>query len=318
MGAPAKPDKAPDTDKADRIAAVRRFNRFYTHHLGALNEGFLKSPFSLTEARVLYEIAQRDKPTATEIARVLGLDAGYVSRILKAFRARGLIESEASEADGRQNLLGLTEDGRRAFADLDQASRNDVGALLAGLPLPEQTRLLDAMATIEDLLDERPADRAPYLLRPHQPGDMGWIVHRQAVLYTQEYGWDVTFEALIAEIAAKFLREFDPKSERCWIAEKDGEIVGSVFVVRLSDDVAKLRLLYVEPSARGLGIGRRLVTECIRFAKAAGYRNMTLWTNDVLTAARRIYETAGFRLVEEERHHSFGTELVGQTWELDL
>ena len=308
----------PISDREDRIAAVRRFNRFYTRHLGALNHGFLRSPFSLTEARVLYEIAHRDRPTATEIARDLGLDAGYVSRILKAFRARTLIDSEASEADGRRNLLALTAQGGRAFAALDKASRDDVDALLAGLPAPEQTRLLGAMATIEDLLDDRPAEAAPYLLRPHQPGDMGWVVHRQAVLYTQEYGWDGTFEALVAEIAAQFLRDFDPARERCWIAERDGEIVGSVFVVRRSDEVAKLRLLYVEPKARGLGIGRRLVAECIRFAKAAGYRKMTLWTNDVLTAARHLYEAAGFRLVEEERHRSFGKDLVGQTWDLDL
>ena len=308
----------PISDREDRIAAVRRFNRFYTRHLGALNHGFLRSPFSLTEARVLYEIAHRDRPTATEIARDLGLDAGYVSRILKAFRARTLIDSEASEADGRRNLLALTAQGGRAFAALDKASRDDVDALLAGLPAPEQTRLLGAMATIEDLLDDRPAEAAPYLLRPHQPGDMGWVVHRQAVLYTQEYGWDGTFEALVAEIAAQFLRDFDPARERCWIAERDGEIVGSVFVVRRSDEVAKLRLLYVEPKARGLGIGRRLVAECIRFAKAAGYRKMTLWTNDVLTAARHLYEAAGFRLVEEERHRSFGKDLVGQTWDRDL
>lgn len=301
-----------------RVAAVRRFNRFYTQKIGVLQEGLLRSPFSLTEARVLYELAHREPTTASALCRDLGLDAGYVSRILRDFGRRGLIARRRSRDDGRQSLVSLTRKGQAAFAPLDARSRAEIGAMLRPLPDAAQRRLVDAISTIEDLLRARAGATAPYLLRPHQPGDIGWVIHRHGALYAQEYGFDETFEALVAEIAAKFVRGYDPKSERCWIAEKDGAVVGSVFLVRKSRRVAKLRLLYVEPAARGLGIGARLVDECVRFARQAGYRSITLWTNSVLHAARRIYERAGFRLVDEAPHRSFGQDLVGQTWELEL
>ena len=302
----------------ERTQAVRRFTRFYTGRLGVLQEGLLDSAFSLTEARVLYELANRSRPTATVLGRDLGLDPGYLSRILKRFEAAGLLERARSNQDARQSHLALTEAGRAAFVPLDRASREQVGRLLSGLSDADQRRLVEAMGTIEALLGEAGEPKAPYTLRPHRPGDMGWIVHRHGALYAQEYGWDDTFEALVAEIAATFIKDFDPKRERCWIAEKDGEIVGSVLLVRQSDEVAKLRLLYVEPKARGLNIGRRFVEECIRFARSAGYRRITLWTNDVLHAARKIYADAGFTLVAAEPHRSFGQDLVGENWELDL
>ncbi|MDQ3812020.1 MAG: helix-turn-helix domain-containing GNAT family N-acetyltransferase [Chloroflexota bacterium] len=299
--------------------AVRRFNRFYTRQIGVLQEGLLQSPFSLTEARVLYELAHREQPTSAELAKAMGLDAGYLSRILRGFRKRGLIDSKPSEADGRQSLLSLTGQGRDAFATLNTRSRDQIGAMLRDLSAGEQQRLIEAVHTIEGLLGAPPEqDQVPYLLRPHQPGDMGWVVHRHGILYAQEYGWDEQFEALVATIVAKFIQHYDPKRERCWMAERDGEIVGSVFLVKQSKRVAKLRLLLVEPKARGLGIGKRLVSECTRFARQAGYRKITLWTNSVLHAARRIYEHEGYQLVREEPHHSFGHDLVGQTWELTL
>ena len=301
-----------------RVAAVRGFNRFYTQKIGVLSEGLLKSRFSLTEARVLYELAQRERPTATELCGDLGLDAGYLSRILRRFEQQGLIARTASRDDGRRSLLALTARGRAAFAPLDARSRQEIGAIMDGLGQPEQARLVAAMATIERLLGARPQNDAPYLLRPHQPGDMGWVVHRHGALYAQEYGWDERFEALVAEIVAKFIAHFDPKKEHCWIAERDGEIIGSVFLVKKSKTVAKLRMLFVEPTARGLGLGSRLVEECLRFARQAGYRKITLWTNDILHAARHIYVKTGFRKVGSERHHSFGHDLVGETWELEL
>jgi len=308
----------PATDLEKRVDAVRRFNRFYTKQIGVLHEGLLGSQFSLTEVRVLYELAQRKKPTATELGNELGLDPGYLSRILRGFEKRGLVEKTPSKADGRQNLLSLTERGRKTFAPLNARSHEEVAALLGTLSAVEQSRLVGAMHTIERLLGARPEPKVPYLLRPHQAGDMGWVIHRHGALYAQEYGWDETFEALVGEIAAKFIKEFDPKRERCWIAERDGEIVGSVFLVKKSARVAKLRLMYVEPKTRGLGIGSRMVEECIRFAGNVGYRKITLWTNSVLVAARHIYKKAGFRLVAEEPHHSFGHDLVGETWELKL
>jgi DNA-binding MarR family transcriptional regulator/N-acetylglutamate synthase-like GNAT family acetyltransferase len=307
-----------ENDFDGRVGSVRRFNRFWTRQIGVLREEYLESPFSLTEVRVLYELANRGESTASELGEELGLDAGYLSRILRGFEKHDLIHKRPSETDGRRRLLRLTERGREAFAPLDARSRNDIGAMLGGMSTAEQERLVGAMQTIERLLSVSPEPVVPYLLRAHLPGDMGWVVHRHGVLYAREYGWDERFEALVAEIVAKFIRQYDPKLERCWIAERDGEIVGCVFLVRESEEIAKLRLLLVEPKVRGLGIGSRLVEECIRFARQAGYRKITLWTNDVLDSARRIYKAMGFRLVHEEPHHSFGHDLVGQTWELML
>lgn len=302
----------------ERIDAVRAFNRFYTRQIGLLEEGLLKSDFSLTEARVLYELAHRDGLTATDLGRDLGLDAGYLSRLLKKFEERDLVERATIEADARRSSIALTKAGRQAFAPLNQGSHEQVAALLERLSAAEQDRLVRAMQTVQRLLGGSAEPKVPYMLRSLQVGDIGWIIHRQGLLYAQEYGWDQTYEALVAEILGAFVKSFDPKWERSWIAEREGEVVGSVFVVHQSDAVAKLRLLYVEPSARGLGIGRRLVEECIGFARTKGYRTLTLWTNDVLTSARRIYEAAGFKLTDEERHHSFGKDLVGQNWNLGL
>ncbi|MGH7475496.1 MAG: bifunctional helix-turn-helix transcriptional regulator/GNAT family N-acetyltransferase [Longimicrobiales bacterium] len=302
----------------ERIAAVRRFSRFYTKRIGVLEEGLLRTRFSLAEARVLYELAHHESTTATTLAGELGLDAGYLSRILRRLQRRGLVARTSSPRDGRRKPLALTATGQVAFAELNAASRRDIAAMLDDLSVGDQERLVSAMGAIESLLGAREEQRVPYILRPHQAGDMGWVVQRHGVLYAQEFGWDERFEGLVAEIVAGFIRDFDPKRERCWVAEKDGENVGSVFCVRNADDVAQLRLLLVEPKARGLGIGRRLVQECLAFARRTGYRSIMLWTNDVLHAARRIYEAEGFRLVHEEPHDSFGDDLVGQTWELQL
>jgi len=306
------------TVSEQRIAAVRRFTRFYTRQIGLLREGLHASPFSLAAARVLYELANRPAPTAAEIGRDLGLDAGYLSRILRGFAQRGLIARTRSDEDGRQSHVALTPAGRAAFAPLERGSHDEVAAMLTRLSDGAQARLIEAMGTVEELMGERPREKPPYLLRTHQPGDMGWVVSRHGALYAQEYRWTMEFEALVAEIVAAFIRGFDARRERCWIAEIDGAPVGSVFLVKQSDEVAKLRLLLVEPQARGLGIGARLVGECMRFARLCGYRTLTLWTNDVLVAARRIYQAAGFRLVAEEKHHSFGHDLVGQNWEISL
>jgi len=301
-----------------RVDAVRRFNRFYTKQIGVLEEHLLMSPFSLTEARVLYELAQVEQTTATDLGAALGLDAGYLSRVLSAFEKRSLLVKKPSKTDGRRSLLRLTKAGRKAFRKINLASHNEVGAMLGDLSEDKQTCLVAAMETIEDLLGTHAEQRAPYLLRPPHPGDMGWVVQRHGALYAREYGWDEHFEALVAEIVAKFIRAYDAKRESCWIAEKNGENVGSVFLVKQAETVAQLRLLLVEPSARGLGIGTRLVEECRRFAQQAGYKKITLWTNSVLHAARKIYENEGYRLVKEEPHHSFGHDLIGQTWELEL
>jgi DNA-binding MarR family transcriptional regulator/N-acetylglutamate synthase-like GNAT family acetyltransferase len=303
-----------------KVDAVRQFNRFYTRRIGVLDEGLLDSPFSLAESRVLYELAERERPTATELASALGLDAGYLSRILHAFERRRLVARTASADDRRQTLLKLTQQGARAFATLEGRTREQIGAMLVDLRPADQRRLIDAMRTIEHLLDGAAAPTSePYLLRPHQPGDMGWVVHRHGLLYAQEYGYDEHFEALVAKIVASFLERFDPRRERCWIAERHGEMVGSVFLVKKSKTVAKLRLLLVEPSARGLGIGARLVSECVRFAKQAGYQTITLWTQSELTAARHLYERAGFRLTRKKRHDSFGKKnLIAETWDLTL
>jgi DNA-binding MarR family transcriptional regulator/GNAT superfamily N-acetyltransferase len=307
-----------ETDFDQRVAAVRRFNRFYTRQIGLLQESYLKSQFSLSQVRVLYELAHGERPTATELGRELGLDPGYLSRILRLFERRGFLKRTPSKADGRQSHLFLTARGQAAFAPLNTRSRDEIGAMLRALRARDQIRLVDSMHAIEGVLGAQPEKKVPYLLRPHRPGDMGWVVSRHGALYAQEYGWDETFEALVAGIVKKFIEHYDPRKERCWIAEKDGEPVGSVFVVKQSATVAKLRLMLVEPKARGLGIGARLVDECVRFAGQTGYGKITLWTNSVLRAARRIYKEAGFHLVRQERHRSFGHELVGETWDMKL
>jgi DNA-binding MarR family transcriptional regulator/N-acetylglutamate synthase-like GNAT family acetyltransferase len=307
-----------ETSVDRRIEAIRRFNRFYTQQIGILQEKLLRSPFSLVEARVIYELAQHTETTATELAGTLGLDRGYLSRTLSGFKRQGIIECKPSKADARQSLLRLTRRGREAFAFINARSHEEIQGILGPLSTTDQNHLIEAMNAIQTLLGDKPQTKVPYILRPHQPGDMGWIVHRHGVLYSREYGWDERFEALIAGIVAKFIDNYDPKRERCWIAERDGEIVGSVFLVTNSKTVAQLRLLLVEPKARGLGIGKRLVSECLRFARLAGYKKITLWTNSLLHAARHIYEEAGFCLVEEERFHGFGHDQVGQNWILDL
>ena len=300
-----------------RVDAIRAFNRFYTQKIGVLQEGLLASPFSLTEARVLYELAQHEQATASGLCRDLGLDAGYLSRILRRFDKEGLVAREPSATDGRQSHLSLTEAGRAAFGGLNRRSREEVAALLQPLGPSRQARLVAAMGAIERLLGAE-RDAAPWALRQHRPGDMGWVVSRHGAVYAEEYGWDDSFEALVAEIAARFIRRFDPAHEHCWIAERDGERLGSVFLVKHSSRIAKLRLLLVEREARGLGIGAALVDQCIAFARATGYGKITLWTQSILLPARRIYEKAGFRRVREEPHSSFGQDLVGEYWELKL
>jgi DNA-binding MarR family transcriptional regulator/GNAT superfamily N-acetyltransferase len=305
-------------DLEARVEAIRRFNRLFTRRIGVLREGLLHSSYSLTEARVLFELANREKLSASELVRELGLDPGYMSRTLGGLERQGLVEKVRSETDGRRRILSLTAEGEEAFKVLDRRSREEVTEMLGGLSEEEQRRLLEAMRTIEGIFEKGLKFSEPFVLRPHEPGDMGWVVHRHGVLYAGEYGWDESFEALVARIVADFIDGFDPKKERCWIAEMGGERVGCVFVVKASDTVAKLRLLLVEPEARGVGLGSRLVEECIRFARNRGYEKLTLWTNSVLDAARHIYEDHGFVLVEEEEHHSFGHDLVGQNWELAL
>jgi DNA-binding MarR family transcriptional regulator/GNAT superfamily N-acetyltransferase len=300
------------------VAAVRQFNRFYTQKIGVLHEGFLRTPFSLTEGRVLYELAQRENTTASAIAADLGLDAGYLSRILSAFERQRLVGRSASESDGRKSILRLTGKGKKAFARLNSESRHEIAAMLSPVDAAGRAKLVGAMQTIETLLGAAPEHKSAFILRAPEPGDMGWVVQRHGVLYAQEYGWDERFEALVAGIVAGFVGHFDPKRERCWIAERENENVGSIFLVKKSQTIAKLRLLLVEPTARGLGIGNRLVEECIGFARSAGYKKVVLWTNDVLHAARRIYVAYGFRLIKEEKHESFGHDLVGQFWELKL
>lgn len=304
----------------ETVSAVRRFNRFYTQQIGALEAAFLESPYSLAEVRVLYEMAHRDRPTATDLRSALAIDAGYLSRILRAFQQKGLVAARTSRADRRRVELALTARGRREFAVLDRRQDSRVERMLGGLSDKDARLLRSRMEAVERLLaPERHAQSsAPVAFRSHRPGDIGWITHRQAVLYFQEYGWDERYEALIARIMSEFVENFDPRWERCWVAERDGAIVGSIFCVRRTRTIAKLRLLYVEPSTRGLGVGTRLVDECIAFARARGYRTLTLWTNSVLHDARRIYERKGFHLVREEPHSMFGKELVGQTWDLTL
>jgi len=308
-------------DPDSEVWVVRRFNRFFTRRIGVLREGLLHSPYSLAEARVLIEVS-RGGVTATDLSRELGLDPGHLSRILAGLEKHGLVDRVRSESDGRRRLLSLTPQGESAVSMLDERSRDEVAEMLTALSEGDRRRLLDAMRAIEGILGDEPGGKfkfaEPFFLRQHEPGDMGWVVHRHGTLYAREYGWDERFEALVARIVADFAENHDPMRERAWIAEMGHKIVGCVFMVRVNDEVAKLRLLLVEPEARGLGLGERLVEECIRFARRAGYLKLTLWTNDVLHAARRIYQKQGFRLVEEDEHHSFGHDLVGQTWELDL
>ena len=302
-----------------QVEAVRRFNRAYTRRIGVLDEHLLESPFSLVEARVLYELAHRREPTATALREALAMDAGYLSRILAGLEQRGLLARRPSTQDGRRSLLALTLKGRRGFQSLDATARAQVRAMIGHLGPGKRQRLVRAMGEIQGLL-AAPADPPPAraALRAPEPGDLGWVVQRHGALYAQEYGWDARFEALVGEIVARFGRTSDPARERCWIAERAGENLGCIFCVRKTKTVAQLRLLLVEPAARGSGLGGQLVDECVRFARAAGYRRLVLWTNDVLQAARRTYEKVGFRLVAEEKHHSFGRDLVGQTWSLEL
>ncbi|MGJ4957348.1 helix-turn-helix domain-containing GNAT family N-acetyltransferase [Bradyrhizobium sp. HKCCYLRH2015] len=301
-----------------QVAAIRAFNRFYTRKLGALDQHLLDSPFSLAEARVLYELAQYEAISAKEIGLSLGLDAGYLSRIVQSFDEQGLITRTPLPTDRRQQQLGLTAKGRQAYAKLDRSSQKEIAAMLAPLAPSVRDRLVGAMTTIATALEPQQPGRSPVLLRSHRPGDIGWVVSRHGAVYAEEYGWDVSFEALVAEIGAQFIRSYDPAREQCWIAELAGEPVGSIFLVKGSDEVAKLRLLLVEKKARGLGVGRALTEQCIRFAREKNYRTIELWTQSILTAARDIYARAGFRKIAEEPHAMFGVPLTGETWRLEL
>jgi len=303
---------------ADRVDSFRRFNRFFTKQIGVLREGLLQSPFPLTDARVIFELGSRGDLTAAQLCRDLGLDSGHVSRILSGFEESGLVVRERCEGDGRQLRVNLTAAGHAASAAINERSASEIAELLGVLTEDQQQRLLSAMRTIESILDQGVASAEPFIIRGHQPGDMGWVVHRHGTLYFQEYGWDERFEALVAQIVADFINEYDPTCEHCWIAEVAGEVVGSVFLVKADETTAKLRLLLVEPSVRGRGLGARLVQECIRFARRVGYTKIILWTNSCLDHARRIYDKAGFTLVASEPHHSFGHDLVGENWELQL
>ena len=304
-------------DISRQVGAMREFNRFYTRTIGVV-DGKASRPFSLAEARVLYELAHRKQGAAADIRRELGLDAGYMSRILRGFERRKLVKREPSQADARVKFLSLTSNGRKAFATLNEQSNRDVTAILKDLAPAARNELIASTQTIRRLLGDSPEPQMPWLLREFQPGDVGWIVYRQAVLYSSEYGFDGSYEALAAEIGANFIRSYDPKRERGWIAERDGKKAGGVLVAKASEEVAKLRLLHVEADSRGLGIGKRLVEECIKFARKSTYKKITLWTQSILLAARHIYKGAGFVLVDEKPHHSFGKDLIGETWELDL
>ena len=301
-----------------KVGAVRHFNRFYTRQLGLLDAHLLRSPLSLGEARVLYEIATGDSPLASDIVASLGLDAGYLSRIVSSFVRRGLVVRTRSSSDGRQSPLQLTPKGEKLFRELQRDSNSQVASLLSRLSPDGQDQLIASMQVIQRTLGKDATAEPKITLRAHRPGDIGWVIERHGVIYTEEYGWNMRFEALVGEIASKFLNHNDPRRERCWIAELNGSRVGCVFLVERSKTIAQLRLLLVEPSARGLGIGQRLVAECIEFAKKAGYSRMRLWTNDILISARKIYQAAGFYLIEEEKHSSWGKPLTSQTWEMRL
>ena len=304
----------------EAVSEVREFNRFITQQIGVLEEGLLKSPYTLIEARLIFELANSENLTAKHLCGELGIDAGYLSRLLAKLEEKKLIKKARSEKDGRQRFLHLTKKGEKAFVLLDERSRKEVTKMLENLSSENQKRLLSAMKIIESVISEPLDDGSQrFVLRPHEPGDMGWVIFRNAVVYWEEYKWDEGYESLVAQICADFIKNFDAKKEQCWIAEMDGERVGSVFLVKGDDEkTAKLRLLIVEPKARGLRLGSKLVEECIRFAKRSGYEKITLWTNSVLTAARHIYQNAGFQIIKEEKHHSFGHDLVGETWELSL
>jgi DNA-binding MarR family transcriptional regulator/GNAT superfamily N-acetyltransferase len=310
----------PPSALTNEVSIFRRFNRMYTRFIGTLNEGLLNSEYSLAEARVLYELATRDAPKAREIAEELGVDAGYLSRLLGKFEGDGLLKKKASEEDGRYADLTLTARGRAAFKKLNALSEEQAQSVLEGLAPSSRITLIDCMRTVEEILTKTDRSRVPYILRPHRVGDMGWIVHCESVGYAEQYGWDETFEALVARIVGEFVANFDPSRERCWIAEIDGAHVGHIFLVKHPEDpeTAKLRLLFVEKSARGMGLGDALVKECVRFARLAGYKRVVLWTQSILASAHRIYEKAGFQLVEQKPHRSFGKDLVGETWELWL
>lgn len=306
------------TDLEAAIRRVRDFNRFYTRTIGLLNETLTESEFTLTEARVLFELGHRQNPTAGEIARDLMLDPAYLTRIFRRFRDEGFVEARRDGADGRRRILALTQKGAVALAGLQARSETEIASLLSPLAGAERENLLDAMARIHETFDGTASEDAPVIYRSHRIGDLGWVIERQAQLYAREYGWSIEFEALIAGIGADFLANFVQDKEFCWIAERAGQRLGAVFLVRHDDEEAKLRMLHVEPVARGRGVGSGLVARCIEQARACGYRRLTLWTNSVLADARRIYERAGFTLVSEEPHHSFGKDLVGQFWRLDL
>jgi DNA-binding MarR family transcriptional regulator/ribosomal protein S18 acetylase RimI-like enzyme len=303
-----------------KVAAVRHFNRFYTRQIGLITGHYLGSPFSVTEARVLYELAHLTNPTATTLINELGLDAGYLSRILKSFIQKGLVEKHKAPNDGRQSYLSLTEKGQMEFNNLNSRSQTGIEGLLNSVSSEDQIRIVNAMKTIETLLDNSSDGKisSSFILRQPIPGDMGWVVKRHGELYAEEYGWEEQFEGLVAGIVAKFVQDFDAKYERCWIAERDGENIGCIFLVKKDEKTAKLRMLLVDPKARGLGLGSKLIDECIRYARSCGYEKMVLWTNSNLYAARHLYEKVGFQLVEQEPHHSYGHDLVGENWELNL
>jgi DNA-binding MarR family transcriptional regulator/GNAT superfamily N-acetyltransferase len=304
-------------EEREAVGVIRSFNRFWTEEIGLLNAGLLDTPYSLTEARIIFELAHADAAELADLRAQLGVDSGYLSRIMNRFKADGLVDAGPSPSDGRRQLVRLTGRGRAVFAMLDTRSSAEIGGLLERLGHEDRRRLLDALSSAQEIL-ERGGRPKPYLVRPLQPGDLGWVVQRHGAVYAEEYGWDESFEALVAHIVADYVDHRDSSKDDAWIAELDGEPVGCVFCIHDDDQTAQLRLLLVEAKARGYGIGARLVDECIRFAADAGYTEMKLWTNDILMSARRIYEAAGFKLVDEERHHSYGHDLVGQTWWLKL
>ena len=300
------------------VADVRRFNRFYTKRIGLLEQGLLKTKFPLTQARIIFELAQHEQSTASELINELDLDPGYLSRILRTFEKDGLIRKTRSKSDNRHRLLKLTAKGKKSFSVLNNRSKQEIEELLKGLSEEDRHRLLNALQTIKNILGAKPESNRLYLLRSHRPGDIGWITHRHGAVYAEEYSFDETFEALVAEILARFIKDHDPKRERIWIAEQDGEQVGSVMIVDAGDQIAQLHLLFVDPKARGKGIGKRLIDECIHFAKRNNYQKIKLWTQSILLEARHLYSKAGFSITEEEPHTSFGQDLIAEIWELSL